>query len=87
MSLGVFAAAHDLELAVPDDLSIIGHDNTVLAFNSYPPMTTVDLKMRSLGNASADLLLHAMDPKDPVPRRVMIDPELIVRRSSGSAAQ
>ncbi len=83
MSLGVFAAAHDLGIAVPEDLSIIGHDNTVLAFNSYPPMTTVDLKMRSLGNASADLLLHAMDPKDPVPRRIMIDPELIVRRSSG----
>lgn len=87
MSLGVFAAAHDRGLAVPEDLSIIGHDNTVLAFNSYPPMTTVDLKMRSLGNASVDLLLHAMDPRDPVPRRVMIDPELIVRRSSGNAAQ
>ncbi len=83
MALGVFAAAHDLGIAVPENLSIIGHDNTVLAFNSYPPMTTVDLKMRSLGNAAADLLLHAMDPKDPEPRRVMIDPELIVRNSTG----
>lgn len=86
MALGVFSAAHDLGIKVPEELSIIGHDNTVLGLNSYPPMSTVDLKMRNLGNAASDLLQHAMNPQtspDSESRRILIQPELIVRNSTG----
>lgn len=85
MALGVLAAAHGAGLDVPGELSIIGHDNTALTLTCRPPLSTVDLKMRSLGNAAVDLLLHAMDPKDPEPRRIMIEPELVLRGSSGPA--
>lgn len=96
MALGVFAAAHDLGIVVPDELSIIGHDNTVLALNSYPPMSTIDLKMRNLGNAAADLLLYAMENPGRTgdeARLLSVDPELVIRDSTakpvafGSAAR
>lgn len=89
MALGVFAAAHDLGIAVPEGLSIIGHDNTVLALNSYPPMSTIDLKMRNLGNAAADLLLYAMEnPSRDAgeARSLSVDPELVIRNSTARPA-
>ena len=86
MALGVMAAANTLGLRIPQELSLIGHDNTVLALTSSPPLSSVDLKMRSLGNAAVDLLLHAMNPADPEPRRILIEPELVIRGSSGPRA-
>jgi LacI family transcriptional regulator len=83
MALGVFSAAHEIGIKIPEEISIVGHDNTLLAFNSYPPMTTVNMKMRSLGNAAVDLLTHALNPEDPEPRKILISPELVIRNSAG----
>lgn len=70
-------------LSLPGDISVVGHDNTAVSQYSYLPMTTVDLKLGSLANAAADLLRHAMDPLDREPRRVLLEPEIVVRASSG----
>ncbi len=85
MALGAMAAANSLGIRIPEELSLIGHDNTAMTLTSNPPLSSVDLKMRSLGNAAVDLLLHAMNPEDPEPRRILIEPELVLRASSGKA--
>ena len=83
MALGVMAASSSLGIRIPQELSIIGHDNTSLSLASNPPLSSVDLKLKSLGNAAVDLLLHAMSPTDREPRRILLEPELVVRGSSG----
>jgi LacI family transcriptional regulator len=83
MALGVMAAANSLGIRIPEELSVIGHDNTALSLACNPPLSSVDLKLKSLGNAAVDLLQHAMNPKDPEPRRVLLEPELVIRGSSG----
>jgi LacI family transcriptional regulator len=83
MALGVMAAANSLGIRIPEELSVIGHDNTALSLACNPPLTSVDLKLKSLGNAAVDLLQHAMNPADPEPRRVLLEPELVIRGSSG----
>ncbi|MDA3811711.1 MAG: LacI family DNA-binding transcriptional regulator [Spirochaetaceae bacterium] len=83
MALGAIAAAHSLGLDIPGELSVIGHDNTNLTLSSMPQMSTVDLKLSSIGNAAVDLLFHAMNPDDTEPRRIILEPELVIRGSSG----
>jgi LacI family transcriptional regulator len=86
MALGVMAAANSLGIRIPHDLSLFGHDNTSLALASNPTLSSVDLKLRSLGNAAVDLLRHAMDPADPEPRRILIEPELVLRGTTAPYA-
>jgi len=85
MERGVLNAAAREGVRVPQDLSVVGHDNTILALSGRTQITSVDLKMRSLGAAAAELLLHAMEGGDPEPRRVFFVPELVLRESTGPA--
>lgn len=82
MAMGALEAAAKAGLKVPEDLSIVGHDNTVLAVHGR--LTSVDLKMRSLGLAAADLLNHSMGRADTEPRRVMFVPDLVIRESTAA---
>jgi DNA-binding LacI/PurR family transcriptional regulator len=85
MALGSLHATQRLGIRVPEDVSIVGYDNTFLAIGAGTPITSVDMKMNSLGNAAVDLLFHAMNGRDPEPRRILIKPELILRASTGIA--
>jgi LacI family transcriptional regulator len=80
MAMGALEAAQQVGLRVPEDLSIVGHDNTILAFHAK--LTSVDLKMRSLGQAAADLLQQIINGGDSEPRRVLFAPELVHRHST-----
>jgi DNA-binding LacI/PurR family transcriptional regulator len=77
MAMGALEAASRAGLRVPEDLSVVGHDNTLLAVHGG--LTSVDLKMRSLGLAAADLLNHVLAGSDNEPRRVMLVPDLVLR--------
>jgi LacI family transcriptional regulator len=83
MALGAIAASNSLGIKIPQELSVIGHDNTALSLACNPPLSSVDLKLKSLGNAAVDLLQHAMSTTDPEPRRIILEPELVIRDSSG----
>lgn len=83
MATGALNAARGNGLRIPEDLSIVGHDNTILAASGH--FSSLDLKTQSVGHASIDLLSYAMDGGDTVPRRVIITPELVLRSSTGPA--
>jgi LacI family transcriptional regulator len=83
MALGALSASQGAGLVVPRDLSIVGHDNTNLAKSSLPLLTTVDLKLSSLGNEAIDLLFQGLE--DPTESHtIFVEPDLIVRRSTSS---
>ena len=70
-------------LSVPDDLSIAGFDDIEIARLIDPPLTTVRLPHRSMGQAIARLLLGLRD--DPAKGgNVVFAPEIIERASLGS---
>jgi DNA-binding LacI/PurR family transcriptional regulator len=83
MATGALNAARKNGIAVPERLSIVGHDNTMLAASGH--LSSVDLKTASVGHASIDLLRYAMDGADTEPRRLILTPELILRSSTGPA--
>jgi len=83
MATGALNAARKNGIGIPERLSLVGHDNTILAASGR--FTSVDLKTQSVGHASIDLLLHAMNEVDKEPRRLIISPELALRGSTGPA--
>ncbi len=83
MATGALNALRSMNLRVPEDVSLIGHDNTILAASGR--FTSVDLKTPSVGHAAIDLLSYAMNGVDKEPRRVIISPEIILRNSTGPA--
>lgn len=80
MATGALNALRRNGLRVPEDVSLIGHDNTILAASGH--FSSVDLKTPSVGHAAIDLLTYALNGADKEPRRVIITPELINRNST-----
>jgi LacI family transcriptional regulator len=83
MATGALHALRSLGLRVPEDVSLVGHDNTILAASGR--FSSVDLKTPSVGHAAIDLLSYAMNGVDKEPRRIIISPEIIHRNSTGPA--
>lgn len=79
MALGVIAALNDMGLRVPEDVSLMSHDNTLLA-KSYN-LTCVDMKIKSVAIAAMDLMEYALHGSDSTPRHVSITPSLVLRKS------
>ncbi|BDZ45155.1 LacI family transcriptional regulator [Naasia aerilata] len=59
---GVMDALHERRVDIPEDIAVIGFDNwAVLATNSRPQLTSVDLRLEELGRLAAQRLFEAMD--------------------------
>ncbi len=94
MALGVLRAARLAGRRVPDDLAVVGFDNIPEAAYFWPPLTTVDQHLRDVGSEAVRLLNQLIDARlaghpgpDVVwaPGSVTVQPELIVRESSGAS--
>lgn len=85
VALGVLAAAAELGLRVPDDLSVVGYDNTHLSASRHISLTSVDQPRRAMGRSAAALLSDRIGEPAKGARLREIQPELIVRRSTGPA--
>jgi LacI family repressor for deo operon, udp, cdd, tsx, nupC, and nupG len=85
MALGALRVARRLGLRLPQDLSIIGSDDIVLAEFTDPPLTTVRQPVAEMAEAAVRSLLDEISG-DPAPRaEYVFHPELIVRGSTAKA--
>ena len=83
LALGALAAARDLGVPVPGELSVVGFDDTLTKPTS-PALTTVRQPHQLKGRAAARALLALLrDDPAPAPERLL--PKLVVRGSSGPA--
>jgi DNA-binding LacI/PurR family transcriptional regulator len=81
-ALGVYLAARDLRLHIPDDLSVIGFDDTPTARWANPPLTTIRQPLTQMGIAAAKLLLRLAAGEQPAETRIELATELITRSST-----
>lgn len=79
---GVIRAYRELGLRIPDDLSIIGCDETELSALIEPPMTLISRNIEQIGRAAGELLINRLEGRaeDEV-SRIMFPTELVVRSS------
>ena len=78
MAAGVLTVAHRRGISVPAELSVAGFDDTALASQLWPPLTTVRQPTRELAYAAASLLFGT--PDEVVHRR--LPHELVLRAST-----
>jgi len=73
-------------LRVPEDVAIVGYNDIPLANRMVPALTTVHVPIHDFGAAAARLLLEQIETGKLSRRRVIFNPELIVRGSTVSGA-
>lgn len=77
MALGALQALHERGLAIPDDVSVIGVDGTVLGEQAQPRLTSVGADLEAIGHELGRLTLEAIASSGP--RSVEFTPHLIER--------
>jgi len=82
-ALGVMMALRELEIKVPDDISIVGNDDIYYA-KIYPvPLTTIKAPQHEIGKRAAEILIRNIESPTQLPvERVVLDTEFIVRGST-----
>ena len=78
-------AAKDVGKKVPEELSIIGYDDTYIAANTHPSLTTMHVDTVAMGRAAMQLLSLRMDHFDSARMTLIIHPKLVERESTGEA--
>lgn len=81
MALGACKAIRKAGKSVPNDISVIGFDGTLLAEMHQPPLATVVLHGYDMGSTSAKNLLHIINEKGGVEKSIMFEPELWLGKS------
>ncbi len=82
-ALGVLSAAEERGLAVPEDLSVAGYDDTPVTHLRRIGLTSVDNAGRAAGARAAALLAARLEPGAPRPADELLPPALVARRSTG----
>ena len=81
-AVGVVEAARSHGLRVPDDLSVVGFDDTQLACHSAPPLTTVRQPLREMGGVAVRTALRMVAGEKLDSHHVELATELVVRSST-----
>jgi DNA-binding LacI/PurR family transcriptional regulator len=78
---GVYKALHELGMAVPDKMSVIGFDNLPYTELMTPTLTTVHVPRLELGRTAATMLLRLINEEALEMTRVVLPTEFIERQS------
>lgn len=82
LAFGALQAIQERGLRVPDDVAVAGFDDHPLARFASPPLTTVRLPFEEMGRQAGALLLGRIRREIEPGRSVVLEGELVVRRSS-----
>ncbi|MBX6383745.1 MAG: LacI family DNA-binding transcriptional regulator [Microbispora sp.] len=85
LALGAIRAARRAGLSVPEDVSVIGYDDSALMNCVDPPLTTVRQPIDAMGRAAVDLLVAQIDAAVVPGDELLFEPELVVRASTAPA--
>lgn len=80
MAAGAYKAVFRRGLRIPQDISIVGYDDSPLASRLWPPLTTVRLAIRDMGRNAARMLIEDRDSKGNA-ATLVVTPHLVTRES------
>ena len=86
LALGVIEAARSRGLRVPEDLSVVGFDDTELARLASPPLTTVRQPLREMGTVALRTAMQLASGEGVDSHHVELATNLVVRASAAAAA-
>ncbi|HEY2073106.1 MAG TPA: substrate-binding domain-containing protein, partial [Gaiellaceae bacterium] len=86
LALGVVRGARRGGFGVPDDVSVVGFDDSALMACTDPPLTTVRQPIEAMGRGAVNTLLSLVSGGPVSTEELLFAPELVVRGSTGPAA-
>ena len=81
LAVGAIKYAHMQDLKIPDDLSIVGYNNSTYAICTDPELTSIDSKVEALCTATINTLMGVFNGVN-VPSRTTIAADLIKRATT-----
>lgn len=80
-AIGAANRLQELGVRIPEDIALIGHDNSVFSVCSYPQLTTIDTKIEVISDIMASTL-HDIFMKKHVGQSISVRPDLVIRDST-----
>lgn len=87
MAIGAMEELRRHGYRLPEDMAVVGFDDITFASLVEPPLTTVAQPTYRMGSLAMDRLLELIGGGDREPRRLVLDPQLVVRRSCGAGIE
>jgi LacI family transcriptional regulator len=85
MAAGVLAVAHEMGLAVPEELSVAGFDDMPLASKVWPALTTIRQPIPAMAARAAELLMMQLRGEPDDKAEHILESSLTFRQSTGPA--
>lgn len=86
MAVGVIKAFHGVGVRVPDDIKVIGFDDTFVASIIDPPLSTIHVSSSQMGREAVKMLIERINNPDADPICKKIETSLVIRRSTNRRA-
>jgi LacI family transcriptional regulator len=84
-AIGSIRAFQEAGLRVPEDISVVGFDDIKIAVHNNPSLTTVRQPLEKMGEIAARTLLNRIEEHEDWVPEIAIEPEFVVRNSTGRA--
>jgi LacI family transcriptional regulator, galactose operon repressor len=81
-AIGSIRAFQEAGLRVPEDVSVVGFDDILLALHNNPSLTTVRQPLQKMGEIAARTLLNRIEDREEWVAEIAIEPEFVVRNST-----
>jgi len=85
-AVGALRELRERGIQVPRDMSVTGFDNVKLSEFCYPALTTIHIPRDRIGHIISDALMQCPDAADVREHEVVIEPEFVLRDSTGPAS-
>jgi len=85
-AMGVMAHLRDLGVRVPDDMSLVGYDDTLVAGLGAISLTTIHQPQQKFGYRATELLLERIAGRQTA-KHEFIQPRLVTRSTTGPVAR
>lgn len=83
LAIGAIQAVKEVGFSVPEQISVVGFDNTMIATIVEPPLTTIAQPIQNMGKEVMDLMISLINGEKKEKMRITLMPSLIIRKSTG----
>jgi len=81
MAIGAYRAIKEYGLKIPEDISVMGFDNSYISQYMSPPLTTVNVSLPEIAKCSIELLLDSINNKEIKNRQKTVNVQIVKRNS------
>ena len=83
-ALGVVHAVQDLEMSIPDEVAIVGFDDTFICESVRPTLTSIYQPIEEIGRLAVELLLARIEggPTEKEEQHIVLEPKLVKRETT-----